>query len=594
MKKRSLFIILILYSVILSGCALNIKVPTNGIFSKSEETVQEPIIEESIKDTEDVLQLSFSELLELSRENGTYSEDEIRMLELENLKDCEGLSRSEYAELAEIYEKMGYMLNARDIYEEAYKLSISDEYIEKLNEIYVNAEEENEEVREMLDTLAEYFAEAVNTSDYSKVIRLIESEEWYKTIMPFVRAGYRNYYSTSECILDLLVRTGYSNTGEHENRIYCIGKGEGKNKGIILKQDGDIISIYIEETDEELKLTDILNDNGLKTYTLIRINTLEGTVETETGNLKNGVYTGDYYASLVKGDYKSAYELYLNKDNLTGEYYKGSFDENGKSIVEKPSDNNIAAFAKAAGTDTVVVYAYNDKKNKCLYKGITKEQATAGFSFGYQEIEMEQVPTVNRYEVRDKLEVADLYSNSDARYVLETDIKIRIYNGQIQVYDGSRWTDYGAYEKYVENDPLNQASNLIKENMEVLKQESTDSPGKVTSIVGTITTPKVASAGTGNKTSSSSSKTQGTSSGSVAQAQQPVQQTVAPTVTEPTPQPSSENTTNSGSSNPEPSNPESVTPPASDPPPSNNTPSDSSAGAGGNTDTEIDYSDLYK
>ena len=114
MKKRHIVMGTTLLSLIfVAGCGLDIKVPGSVFnFGRDNKTNPEPIVEESVEPIEE-RELSIEEILDAAKESGEYKKEAIRMLELELLRNKEGLSREEYEELAKIYIELGHMLDAR-------------------------------------------------------------------------------------------------------------------------------------------------------------------------------------------------------------------------------------------------------------------------------------------------------------------------------------------------------------------------------------------------------------------------------------------------------------------------------------------------
>ncbi len=492
------------------------------------------------------------------------------MRELERLRNKDGLSREEYEELANIYVELGHMLDARNIVEEAYKLSISDAYIEKLDGMFVDIDEESEDIKDIFKTLGEFLKEGVKNGDFSKVIRLFESEEWNKLVMPFMRAGYRNYYAKENGSINMVVRDGYSESGEATKRLYYVEKTGDGSKGIVLERNADVISLYIEDAKATETINDLIAGESEKEFTRYTIDSIMGTIEQESGSLNKGLLVGDYSYNIIQKDLHSLYELYQCRNDEPKESYVGLFDENGKTKVQPlQASSSIASFAKSAGTETVVVYAYNTKKDKCLYRGASLEDAGKGVVFDALSWEYDRLPEIKEYTVSKKLTFADIRNENENLASDENLAKVRIYNGQIQVFNGETWSDCGAYEAYLENDPFYASAELVKNNMEEHKADDTVKTHQSASVMtGSITTVKqqVQVAGVNRPSNSQSSNANPAPAPAPAPTPAP---SVAPTPTPaPDPQPAP--------SNPSPSEP-------SNPPPEDST--------GG--DTYIDYEDVF-
>ncbi len=497
--------------IFVAGCGLDIKVPGSVFnFGRDNETNPEPIVEESVETIEE-RELSIEEILDEAKESGEYKKEAIRMLELELLRNKEGLSREEYEELAKIYIELGHMLDARNTVEEAYKLSISDSYIEELNKIFVDVDEESPEIQDIFKTLLQFLKEGMKEGDFSKTIRLFESEEWNSLVMPFVRAGYRNYYAKEDGKINLIVKDGYSESGEVTKRLYYVENVADGSMGIAFEQNGEIATLYIEESKASQSIEKLLTSEAERTFAKYNINSETGTIEIEEGTLINGLFVGDYGYRVIQKDIHSLCELYQCRNDEPKETYTGLFDETGISKVQAPQASSISSFAKAAGTETAVVYAYNTKKDKCLFKGVSKEDAEKGVVFDVSSFELEKLPEIKEYEVSKKLTMADIRNDFERITTNESQVTLRIYNGQIQVFDGATWNDCGSYESYLLNDPFYESAQLIKNEMEEHKaQETSENIQSASVMIGSIITPKpqVQVAGVNRPASNQNSNTQ--------------------------------------------------------------------------------------
>ena len=115
------------------------------------------------------------------------------------------------ASLADAYHRAGYIRKQRDILEQDYRLYADEEAFAALQELSVNLEEETEDIRERAQEmqhdleLPEYLDESVN---------LIDSEDWFLTMMPKLKEGQRNYYLERDSQPLLYVQTGYTEEGQ--------------------------------------------------------------------------------------------------------------------------------------------------------------------------------------------------------------------------------------------------------------------------------------------------------------------------------------------------------------------------------------------
>ena len=116
------------------------------------------------------------------------SELELEILNLETKYNKGEFTQEDYLSLADAYNRAGYIRKQRDMLEQDYRLYADEEAFAALQEISVNLEEETEGIRsraqEMQNDLelTEYLSESVN---------LIDSEDWFTTMMPKLKEGQR-------------------------------------------------------------------------------------------------------------------------------------------------------------------------------------------------------------------------------------------------------------------------------------------------------------------------------------------------------------------------------------------------------------------
>ena len=131
------------------------------------------------------------------------SELELEILNLETKYNKGEFTQEDYLSLADAYNRAGYIRKQRDMLEQDYRLYADEEAFAALQELSVNLEEETEGIRsraqEMQNDLelTEYLSESVN---------LIDSEDWFTTMMPKLLSGKRQ--SASALCTDRLYGRG--------------------------------------------------------------------------------------------------------------------------------------------------------------------------------------------------------------------------------------------------------------------------------------------------------------------------------------------------------------------------------------------------
>jgi len=587
--------------------------------------------------------LTAKEAISYAEQAGTYSVSELRMLSLEYKLDNEGLTEAEYGELATLYEELGFVKCERDILELAYKMFGNEEVLNKLQGISVNlAEEDDSIVAEMNLLLFDLSTE----ERLAEVVHAIESDEWIAAMMPRLGVGKRTYFREKNGVVDFSVEAGYNEASEAEAVIRFLPDGSlGDITGLIIVRSAGVIKVYEEVGETTGSVNDIGSEAGDKTFVLKTIDTDAGTVRTEEGTVKDGKFTGEYKVTIAQAASKaepeskaSAFDLYNNCETLPVEVYTGEFDEDGATTLEEPSAKNIKAFADSMSSETVVVYAYNESKTKCLYKGLTNAEKEAGASFGTAEFDFPESLEIQYYDVKDKssyslegiIKIANgagsgegtsgnsgnTASGEVSTYISAENLKVRIYGGEIQVYNGYAWISMGDAKEIAEADPFENGlsgTNGAEENTTANgSSDNKPSDSKSSAGVGNITTEtQVAFITSGNKTNTTSNNSgnktnQSSNSGQNTQTSNNGGQTAttpsqssnnnsnpsggSPAVNNPTPEPQQPST-------PEPSTPDPGTqePSGNDSGSSENGGGENSgggepAGDGGGNDSDVEYS----
>lgn len=164
------------------------------------------------------------------------SELELEILNLETKYNKGEFTQEDYLSLADAYNRAGYIRKQRDMLEQDYRLYADEEAFAALQEISVNLEEETEGIRsraqEMQNDLelTEYLSESVN---------LIDSEDWFTTMMPKLKEGQRNYYLERDSQPLLYVQTGYTEEGQCFSRVWYTGSDTKR----FLSQEGATIRL---------------------------------------------------------------------------------------------------------------------------------------------------------------------------------------------------------------------------------------------------------------------------------------------------------------------------------------------------------------
>ena len=162
------------------------------------------------------------------------SDLELEILNLETKYNKGEFAGADYLALADAYSRAGDIRRQRDMLEQDYRLYEDADAFSTLQGLSVNLEEETEEIRsraqEMLNDLElpEYLDESVN---------LIDSGDWFSTMMPKLKEGQRSYYLERDAQPLFYAQVGYTGEGQRFSKVWYTGS-ETKR---FLSQEGSTI-----------------------------------------------------------------------------------------------------------------------------------------------------------------------------------------------------------------------------------------------------------------------------------------------------------------------------------------------------------------
>jgi hypothetical protein len=387
-------------------------------------------------------------------------------------------STEDYYALADLYEQDGSYRKARDLLEQCFRLNGDEKSLELLAQITVNLAEESSEVVALVSDLAGYVNAGEN---YDTVMRTLKDETWFSTLMPKLKVGSRKYFLQLSDAATAYIEVGY----EAENSYAQIWIMEGDSIRAVTWKNGayQILSCGCEANQYQ----------GAFEIWTIDENARE--VIQETGTLDNGVLTGDYTAKIGSlGEGIAAADFWLTKEDASYTTYSGSFDAQGIPTVEQPDEANRSKFLENSGYETCLVYAYNESKTNCLWTGdVTTVTA--------EQLQLPGIPSYRIYEAK---------TQSSAP---EEAPQIRVYDGVVQWFDGSKWVDVESVTQLAQEDPFADGGIQNVEGAEVVAMETETSN---TRNMGSIITEKEASKSSGSSSKKTSSKSAGSNASSAA------------------------------------------------------------------------------
>ena len=441
------------------------------------------------------------------------SELELEILNLETKYNKGEFTGADYLALADAYSRAGDIRKQRDMLEQDYRLYEDADAFSTLQGLSVNLEEETEEIRsraqEMLNDLElpEYLDESVN---------LIDSADWFSTMMPKLKEGQRSYYLERDAQPLFYAQVGYTGEGQRFSKVWYTGS-ETKR---FLSQEGTTIrlvtvtSTVAEDpastdmdaagTDTTAETADIQDTATPQAATPADMDAWNGTFESwsvdcttgsithEQGTMQNGVLTGDYTCYIHAGEGGlDAFSLWNNREGMEYITYTGSFDSEGKALVEQPSEEIRKKLLEGTNYTDLILYAYDATGENCLWQGTGAETSVADYRFGGELIGLETRPEYTSYEVPETMATDDDGTGSTGETGTEKP-QIRIFDGEIQWFDGKYWVSAGNVKEMAKQDPF----AAYEENHDTTT--SGDTAGSTGSITGSITGNAGGNTTTGN------------------------------------------------------------------------------------------------
>lgn len=399
------------------------------------------------------------------------SELELEILNLETKYNKGEFAGADYLALADAYSRAGDIRKQRDMLEQNYRLYEDADAFSTLQGLSVNLEEETEEIRsraqEMLNDLelSEYLDESVN---------LIDSGDWFSTMMPKLKEGQRSYYLERDAQPLFYAQVGYTGEGQRFSKVWYTGS-ETKR---FLSQEGTIIrlvtvtSTVVEDpastagTDTTAETADIQDtatpraatpadmDAWNGTFEAWNVDCATGSITHEQGTMQKGVLTGDYTCDVHAGEGGlDAFSLWNNREGMEYITYTGSFDSEGKALVEQPSEEIRKKLLEGTDDTDLILYAYDATGENCLWQGTGAEISVADYRFGGELIGLETRPEYTSYEVPETMAADDNGTGSAGETGTEKP-QIRIFDGEIQWFDGKYWVSAGNVKEMVKQDPF--------------------------------------------------------------------------------------------------------------------------------------------
>ncbi len=386
--------------------------------------------------------------------------DENVASESQSGKDLEELTAEDYWALAEQYREQGLIRKQRDVLEKSYRLYGDSTAFETLQTINVNLEEEDASVQEQANLmlqnleLQEYLSESIN---------LISTEEWFKTMMPKLYEGNRNYFLQKDGQTALYIQAGYTQSGEPFTKVWYLGE-----QAKVLRKEGDAVQLLV---------TQIEDGNYQGAFESWTLDGSTGDIYHETGTFGNSVLTGDYMIAIHEGTESSdLFSMWSNKEGMKYTTYNGHFNEQGISTLEQPTAKKIASLIADTEYNSCIVYAID--VNDCLFEGLAEGEEPATYVFGIEKMGWEMYPSFTVYEPVEDAQVKN-DGTTDAEQI-NIDLQVRVFDGELQIYQNGTWVGMGSVEEYIQADPF----QIYENNRPIIGEVANDSVENGRSVLG--------------------------------------------------------------------------------------------------------------
>lgn len=337
----------------------------------------------------------------------------------------------EYLALSDLYAESGQIKKQRDMLEESYRLFGDEETFNRLQNIAVNLEEEDS----LAKAEAERLVQNLTIPEYqNEAVGMLISEDWQKVMMPKLLEGRRNYYLEDiqqDAILYLEV--GFDEKGVLTTNAWYV---TGGSEVIYLSQSKDMA---------QLMITGLSQGSYHGAFSSWLCLADAGDVYYENGTFETGVLTGDYTAQVHCGTERvDLFALWNTRGDVEPVTYTGNFDTGGMTALEQPAAAQRQVTSGGNGEENYIVYAYNDDHTKYLFINAGEDAAADSYVFDYRIFGLAEYPEFVMYEPVTAAEAGST----------DLDMKVRIYDNNIEYFDGSRWHVLGTVEEFQAADPF--------------------------------------------------------------------------------------------------------------------------------------------
>lgn len=378
------------------------------------------------------------------------------------------LTGEEYLILAKDYNESGRVREERDLLEQSYRLYDDAEAFQLLQTLTVNLVEEEPQLRQAAETLS---ASLTQDDTVGEAIQTLTGEEWFRTMMPKLREGQRSYYLDGDG--ELYFQVGYGADGAEVTKVWYAAGGR---------------SIFLRNTENTLKIV-ICTGDAIESYYL---DAGTGSVTREQGTMKNDVLTGEYTCDIYSGEAPvDWYSLWNSRGGLEYTIYQGEFDDAGQTLVKQPGEAELKKLLEGSGYQKAVLYAYDAAASRCLWQGLDGEDTVESYSFGSDMLGLQSVPEYTAYEAQPMAEQNEEETSGASGETADNIARVRVFDGEIQWYDGKYWVSAGKAADLIQEDPFlayEERENPYGTQVASAQSEEGAQPGEGGSSAGEIKT----------------------------------------------------------------------------------------------------------
>ncbi len=356
---------------------------------------------------------------------------------LENKYSTEGLSAEEYRELAQLYAQEGRFKKQRDMLEQCWRLYGDSEAFLTLQDITVNVQEESD----ALQAQAQLLLQNLDIPEYrNEAASVIYSHDWFRIMMPKLKEGRRNYYYEAPEADGVLVwQTGYNAAGQSYTNVWY-------------RQGEEMI--ILQQTPESIRMTTAGYSRGKYQGTFTSWLSLSPTesVYYETGSLTDNIVTGDYTIRIHKGkEPADLIALWATREELEFTDYYGAFNQNGTITVNQPEEKNRNNKNGVKSGMDQIIYAYTENQKDYLFLNVPEGTKVTDVAFDTQLLGILAYPEFSFYAPVRQQEAGETVKD---KQINALDVQIRIYDSNLEWFDGTRWYTLGPVADFIAQDPL--------------------------------------------------------------------------------------------------------------------------------------------